>query len=292
MSNEQAENAGWAVPPQSPKQQPQQSPPQVVLPPQQSWQPTVSDSAITGATPRWKADEIVRKRADSVFRWAMSGAGVFAAFTVFIWMSILSPGQDLVVSLLGEFGAWAFGLCGMVSLTGLGFSVYKTLQVLRDRATYARPLLSRTATDVRTMHMWPVRNITGPVVALAETGVTAVMRPGRFIWYLACVLWPLATGWFIAADVSRTYFQAGIITVLACVTTALTARLLRYVLAPEEVHRNIPVGAGRERTQPGFWSKGFIPSEATDEQGEAGALAVDKQLFEGTASEFVDDFYK
>ena len=107
MSNEQAENAGWAVPPQSPKQQPQQSPPQVVLPPQQSWQPTVSDSAITGVTPRWKADEIVRKRADSVFRWAMSGAGVFAAFTVFIWMSILSPGQDLVVSLLGELGAWA-----------------------------------------------------------------------------------------------------------------------------------------------------------------------------------------
>ena len=91
---------------------------------------------------------------------------------------------------------------------------------------------------------------------------------------------------------SRTYFQAGIITVLACVTTALTARLLGYILAPEEVHRNIPVGAGRERTQPGFWSKGFIPSEATDEQGEAGAMAVDKQLFEGTASEFVDDFYK
>ena len=267
-------------------------PPQVVMPSPQAWQPPVSDLTIVGATPRWKADEIVRTRSDSVFRWAMSGAGVFAAFSVFVWMSILSPGQDLVVSLLGELGAWVFGLCGMVSLIGLGFSIYKTLQVLRDRATYARPLLSRTATDVATMHMWPVRNITGPVVALAETGVTAVMGPGRFIWYLTCILWPLAVGWFIAADVSRTYFQAGIITVLACATTAVTARLLRYVLAPEEVHRYIPVGAGRERTQPGFWSKGFIPSEATDEQGDEGAVAVDKQLFEGTASDFVDDFYK
>lgn len=274
MSYEQAENAGWAVPPQH------------------GWQSPVPDMTITGATPRWKADEIVRERSDSVFRWAMAAAGVFAAFAVFIWMSILSPGQDLVVSILGELGAWAFGLCGMMSLIGLGFSIHKTFQVLRDRATYARPLLSRTATDVHTMHMWPVRNITGPIVALAETGVAAVMGPGRFIWYLACVLWPLAAGWFIAADVSRTYFQAGIITVLACVSTALTARLLRHVLAPEEVHRRIPVGSGREHIEPGFWSKGFIPSEDVAEQGDSGAMAVDKQLFEGTAGNFVDDFYK
>lgn len=260
---------------------------------QQSWQPQpIGEPVITAATPRGLADEIVRRRANACYRWSVVGAGLFALFSVFVWMSILSPGQDLLVSVLGEAGAWLIGLCGMIAVIGLGISVYRTFQVLRDRAMYAQPLLSRTATDIRTMHMWPVRNINGSLVALAETGAAAVRGPGRFVWYLTCVLWPLAAGWFIAADVSRTYFQAGIITVLAFSATAVTARLLNYVLAPEEVHRHIPVGTGREQLEPGFWAKGFIPSEVDAAQGVSGAGAVGKQLFEGTAGNFVDEYYK
>lgn len=267
--------------------------PDQVMPPRQAqWQNSLSQLTITGATPPAVADEVVRKRADTVYRWAVSGAGLFAIFAVFVWLSVLSPGKDLVVSLLGEAGAWVVGLCGTISVIGLGYSVYKTLQAMRDRATYARPLLSRTATEIHTMHLWPVKNITGPVMALKESGSTAVMGPGRIFWYLSCVLWPVAAGWFIAADVARTYFQAGIITVLAFITTGITARLLNHILAPEEVHRHIPVGTGREKIEPGFWSKGFIPSENADKAEAAGAGAVEKQLFEGTAGNFVDDFYK
>lgn len=264
-----------------------------VMPPTQAqWQSSLSQLTITGATPPAVADEVVRRRADVVARWASGGAGLFAVFTFFVWLSVLSPGKDLVVSQLGEIGAWVIGLCGMISVIGLGFSVYKLLQVMRDRATYTRPLLSRTATEIHTMHMWPVKNIPGPVMALKESGSTAVMGPGRIFWYLSCVLWPVAVGWLIAADVARTYFQAGIITVLAFATTAITARLLSHILAPEEVHRHIPVGTGREKVEPGFWSKGFIPSENADKSKAAGAGAVDKRLFEGTAGNFVDDFYK
>lgn len=247
---------------------------------------------ITESTPRDIADALVRRRADICYAWSVAGAGLFAVFSVCVWLSILSPGDDLFLAFLGEAAGWIIGLCGMIAVIGLGVSVQQTLQVLRDRALYAQPPLSRTATDIQTMHMWPVRNIVGPVVALAESGVDAVKGPGRLVWYLTCLLWPLALIWFVAADVTRTGFQAGIITTLAFSATAVTARLLRYVLAPEEVHRHIPAGAGREHVEPGFWARGFIPSEAETGQPAGDSSAVDKQLFEGTSGNFVDDYYK
>nr|WP_162933202.1 hypothetical protein [Corynebacterium lactis] len=239
--------------------------------------------SINEATPPWVADALVRRRADGVYRWSVAGGVAAAFYSFFSWLSVQTPGKDLLIATLGQFGAWVAAFIGIIFLVVLGFSVRQVLQTLRDRALYAKPGLSRSAADIHTMHLWPVRNISGPVAALAESGVSAALGPGRFVWYLTCILWPVAIGWFFFADIARTQFQAGIVTVLAFVATAVTARLLALALAPEDHVRAIPAAHGDEESAPAFWSKGIIKPERPS-SGET--------PFEGTAGNFVDDYYR
>lgn len=273
------------------KQQPQQAQP----PQAQRWALPPAVTRIDMATPRWAADALVSRRADGTYRWAVAGAIAAGFYSFFSWLGVQTPGQDLLVAALGQFGAWLAAFVGIICLVVMAFSARQVLQTLRDRALYVRPGLSRSAADIQTMHMWPVRNIPGPIIALAESGVSAAMGPGRFVWYATCLLWPVAIGWFVLADIARTHFQAGIVTVLAFAATAMTARLLTLALAPEDLVRAIPAARGDEENAPAFWSKGLIkaPDASVEpERIEDPGSHAKNSPFEGTAGNFVDDYYR
>lgn len=227
-------------------------------------------------------DELIRRRARSVSRAAIVCAIAAAVLMLGNWLSLDVLGHPVAGVFVSMLRVPAFGVLLISGIFLIGNVAY-ALRSLSDRAIAHRPQLSRSATDIRAMHTWPVRNIPGPVVILAETGVAPAMGPGRFIWYLSCVLWPISVVAFIVTDLFKPTQQALVLMILAAVGTAITAQLLNRILAPEELQRTIPAADTARSTQPAFWTKGII--EPNRPQGDAPEVTL-------PIDDVVEDYYR
>ena len=231
-------------------------------------------------------DELIRRRAQYVLRSALVGAGSAAALIFANWASLTALGNILLV-----LAADLLRIAGLAALVVAAIfmiiNVVAVLRLLSERAIAHQPPLSRSATDIHTMHTWPVRNIPGPVVILAESGVVPAMGPGRYIWYLSCLHWPIGLVSFFVADLLKPTQLALMTILLAFVGTAVTAYLLRRILAPEELMRAIPAADSRRGIEPAFWSKGIIEPANAKNQAEQSArvhLPIDDDA--------IDSFYR
>ncbi|MEJ6020174.1 hypothetical protein [Corynebacterium sp. H113] len=195
----------------------------------------------------------VRFRARAVSNWAVAGFVMLAFGLVALSLGYTDHTSDIFKANIFRVVSTLFFAIAGVCAAVVGVFVWITLAALKRRAQYWQPPLNRDFVSISTMHVWPVRNITGPVVALAETGVTG---SARYVWFATCALWPLGLIWAIVGDSALTNFQSGVVLCLAFATTAITARTLALALEPESGRRQVMLG--RQAPQPGFWSRGII----------------------------------
>ena len=252
--------------------------------PPQSPQPL---GIIGMSTPPTLADAIVSRKARTLSRWASAGMAAAGFYSWSVWLSVQTPGRELTAIIFGELMSLLGAFLGLIFALITVLSLRQVLQALRDRATYITPPLARSAADIHTMHMWIGPNIVGPVRALAESGSTAVLGLGRYVWYSTWLLWPIAIAWFFFAETRREYFQAGIITVVAFAATAGAANLLQLILSPAQTQRLVQP-ARATPLEPGFWARGLRPGAA--EKTAAEKTAAEK--ITGDLSDFVDDYYR
>lgn len=222
-----------------------------------------------------------------LINWSRLGIVVAVASIAIDWLSLKFLGSFLAG--LG-FNMLAFIAKALIvlSVVVVLWKIVQMLRALHRRAQAYQPKLERSAKDVRAMHYWPLRNIPGPVTILAETGVSAALGPGRFIWYVTCTLWPIALVSLIRYTIGvERLFQAAqqssVLLILAFGATAFTARALAQILAPEDTSRAVPVGSTARDTEPAFWSKGLIAVEHSTPP----AKIIDPPI-----DDVVDDYYR
>lgn len=216
-----------------------------------------SDDSITEHTPLDEANHLVSFRASMVEFWALVTMAFAFLAAVLTKLSVYTPGGSTLVSTFSHVLVFPAEVFYLVSSALLLWEIRKLLIRLRDRAQYFRPQLSRSATDVHTMHMWPVRNMFGPVQALVETGVTAARGPGWLFWPVGYFTWIVGLIWFLLADGARAHFQALVLLTVSAFCMKLAASLLQRVLKREETYRLIPPGSARGNDD-AFWSRGII----------------------------------
>lgn len=225
--------------------------------------------------------ELAAGRAKMAKGWAIATAVLFALGAFGTWLAYQGP------SVIGGFWFIVSPLSTLMFAVGvvtggvLGAYVIATLRALRDRALAWRPPLARSRKQIGSMHLLPGRNITGPVVILAETGITGW---GKWAWFATCALWPLALVWVFAGTGGIGTFQTGVLATLAAIATAVAAASVTTALAPPDPRRLIPggAGAGRDADDVPFWSRGLI-----DADGDRGPVTVTPPIDDGITELFV-----
>lgn len=251
--------------------------------PQQQFRPVsfVAPDTINEHTPPEVANAIVRRQAKRAQAWA-TVAGVTAALAALLtWLSFYTPGGVTMLAAISGLVVGAVELLYLLWAISLLVIIVRLLMKLRDRAVYYRPQLARSATDIHAMHLWPVRNMFGPVQALIETGVPAARGVARLFWPVGYVAWIVGLVWLWLADASLARFQALIVLSVASGCLALSANLLQRLLAPEEARRVVPLGSASSADE-AFWSKGII-----DVAPKRGPRVVDVPIDDG-----IDQYYR
>ncbi|MFC3850655.1 hypothetical protein ACFORJ_10825 [Corynebacterium hansenii] len=206
--------------------------------------------------------EVVCRRAVAGRRWAIVTAAFFGLGAFATWGSFQSPGGSPLLSfLLGPLAVMLY-FFAVVSSAVLGAYVISTLRALADRARRWQPPLARSHRTIGAMHLWPGRNVAGPVVILAETGVRGI---GQWAWFATCALWPLALVSVVWSDSALGVFRTGVLATIAAVATAVTAASLARALSPPDPRRMVPGAEATvddiddpDGTEQPFWSRGLI----------------------------------
>lgn len=213
-----------------------------------------------GMKPRPVPDEVVRRRAGGVRNWGVVAAILFALGALAEWGSYQSPGGSALMSMLFTPLSDLMYFTGVVAGGVLGAYVIAAMRALAERARRWRPPLARSQKAITAMHLWPVRNITGPVVILAETGVRG---PGTWVWFAACAMWPLTLASVFISSTAIDVFRTGLLAALAAALTAITGAMLARAMSPPDPRRLVP-GAGATAAGDGahddrpFWSRGLV----------------------------------
>ncbi|MFD5868441.1 hypothetical protein ACFWGD_07500 [Corynebacterium sp. NPDC060344] len=218
------------------------------------------------APPAPEPGEVVRRRAVASRTWAMVTAVLFGLAALATWGSYQSPGGSPLMSLLlGPLSSILY-FCAVVASGVLGAYAIATLRALAERARRWQPPLARSHKTIGAMHLWPGRNVMGPVVILAETGVRG---HGKWAWFASCALWPAALLSVFPSNSAVGVFQTGVLATLAAVASALTAAALARALAPPDPRRMVPgqgalddaaaaAFADADAAAEPFWSRGLI----------------------------------
>lgn len=228
--------------------------------------------------PRPTPAQAAVRRATAARKWAVAAAALFAAGAAATWASYQAPGGNALLSIImGPLGTLLY-VCAVVAGGVLGAYVISTLRALRDRAIAWTPPLARSPREIGAMHLWPVRNIPGPVVILAETGIRGW---GKWAWFATCALWPIALLWVFIGTGGVGMFQTGILAALAAGATAVAASSVAVALAPPDPRRLIPGGgapgaSGADGEDVPFWSRGLIT-----EPGDTRPKTVDAPIDDG-----------
>lgn len=189
------------------------------------------------APPKPDPQVVARGRALAGRTWAIVTAVLFGLGAFATWGSYQSPGGSPLLSmLLGPLSTILY-FCGVVASGVLGAYAIATLRALADRARQWRPPLARSHKTIGAMHLWPGRNITGPVVILAETGVRG---PGKWAWFASCVSWPIALLSVFWSTSAIGVFQTGVLAAIAAIASALAAASLVRALSPPDPRRLVP----------------------------------------------------
>lgn len=209
--------------------------------------------------PRPTPGQAAVRRATGARKWAIATAVLFTGGAAATWASYQAPGGNALLSVVMGPLASLLYFCAVVSGGVLGAYAIATLRALRDRAIAWTPPLARSQREIGAMHLWPVRNIPGPVVILAETGVRGW---GKWAWFANCALWPLALLWVFIGTGGVGMFQTGVLAALAAGSTAAAASSVATALAPPDPRRLIPGGgthgtAGADAADEPFWSRGL-----------------------------------
>lgn len=187
--------------------------------------------------PKPEPQEVARRRAAAARAWAVATAGLFGLGTFATWGSYQSPAGSAVPSLLlGPVSSLLF-VAAVVAAGVLGAYGIATLRALAERARQWRPPLARSPKTITAMHLWPGRNITGPVVILAETGVRG---PGKWAWFVSCVLWPLTLVSAFLSTTALDVFRSGVLATIAAIASAAAVGALARALAPPDPRRLVP----------------------------------------------------
>lgn len=189
------------------------------------------------APPKPDPQEVARRRAVAARTWAIVTAVLFGLGAFATWGSYQSPaGSPLLSLLLGPVSSILY-FAGVVASGVLGAYAIATLRALAERARQWRPPLARSQKTITAMHLWPGRNVAGPVVILAETGVRG---PGMWAWFASCVLWPVALLSVFWSVTATDVFQTGVLATIAAAASAVTAAALARALAPPDPRRMVP----------------------------------------------------
>ncbi|WP_295629358.1 hypothetical protein [uncultured Corynebacterium sp.] len=221
-----------------------------------------------------------RRRGAASRNWAIVTAVLFGLGAMTTWGSYQSPGGSPVMSLL--LGPLSSILCfaGVVASGVLGAYVISTLRALRDRAIAWDPPLARSQKQIGAMHLVPGRNIAGPIVVFAETGVRG---NGKWAWFAACALWPIALISVIVSDSAVGVFRTAVVATLAAVVSAITAAALVRALSPPDPRRMVPGsterGEGRVGTDFGFDLDSEADSGSEADADVDAAAAADAEPF-------------
>lgn len=220
------------------------------------------------APPAPEPREVVRRRASAARKWAIATAVLFGLGALATWVSYQSLAGSPLLSILFGFLSPVLYFAAVVSSGVLGAYAVATLRSLAERARRWEPPLARSHKTITAMHLWPGRNVSGPVVILAETGVRG---PGMWAWFASCVLWPLALASVFWSNNAVGVFQTGVLAAIAAVTSAVTAASLTRAMSPPDPRRMVPgaegdgdggAGTGSDPdsdvdSEP-FWSRGLV----------------------------------
>lgn len=181
--------------------------------------------------------EVVRRRASAARKWAIATAVLFGLGALATWVSYQSLAGSPLLSILFGFLSPVLYFAAVVSSSVLGAYAIATLRSLAERARRWEPPLARSHKTITAMHLWPGRNVSGPVIILAETGVRG---PGTWAWFASCVLWPLALASVFWSNNAVGVFQTGVLAAIAAIASALAAASLVRALSPPDPRRLVP----------------------------------------------------